>query len=85
MLESLETGHVFSIMYDRSTAKHAADLVQAEVEYIRSRTLRTSSRCEILGQLTELATWTGDLPTSNGITDTEDQKSKLTWLAPPEP
>ena len=39
MLESLRTGHVFSIMYDRCTAEHAADLTQAEVEYVRSRTL----------------------------------------------
>ncbi len=26
MLESLRTGHIFSIMYDRCTTEHAADL-----------------------------------------------------------
>ncbi len=80
MLESLRTGHVFSIMYDRCTAEHAAVLAQAEVEYVRSRTLRTGSRRQILGQLSELRTWTRDLLASNGITHAEDQLSKLTWL-----
>jgi hypothetical protein len=80
MLESLTTGHVFSIMYDRSTTKHTTDLIQAEVEYLRSRTLRTGSTREILRQLAELSTWTRDLLASNGITHTQDQMSKLTWL-----
>ena len=80
MLESLRTGHVFSIMYDRCTTEHAPSLTQAEVEYIRSRTLRTSSRTEILSQLTELRTWTRDLLTKSGTTHAEDQMSKLTWL-----
>jgi hypothetical protein len=56
-------------------------LIQAEVEYIRSRTLRTSSRSEILGQLTELAARTRDLLSGRGIAHTEDQMSKLTWPA----
>jgi hypothetical protein len=80
MLESLETGHVFSIMYDRCTTEHAPSLIQAEVEYIRSRTLRTSTRSEILGQLTELAARTRDLLSGHGIAHTENQMSKLTWL-----
>jgi hypothetical protein len=80
MLESLRTGHVFSIMYDRCTAERATDLVQAEVEYVRSRTLCASSRRQILSQLSELRDWTRDLLTTSGITHTEDQMSKLTWL-----
>lgn len=80
MLESLETGHVFSIMYDRCTAEHAAELVQAEVEYVRSRTVLASSQTQILAQLTELSAWTRDLLTSNRIEFTEDHLSKLTWL-----
>jgi hypothetical protein len=80
MLKSLRTGHIFSITYDRSTAGHAAILVQAEIEYIRSRTLRTTSRNEILSQLTELVAWTQDLLASNDIAHTEDKMSKLTWL-----
>jgi hypothetical protein len=80
MLESLRTGHVFSIMYDRCTAEHAGDLIQAEVEYVRSRTLRASSKWQILSQLSELRTWTRDLLTRSGITYMEDQMSKLTWL-----
>ena len=80
MLESLRTGHVFSIMYDRCTAEDTPSLVQAEIEYIRSRTLRTSSRNEILSQLAELRAWTRNLLAENGIMPTEDQMSKLTWL-----
>jgi hypothetical protein len=80
MLESLRTGHIFSIMYDRCTAEHAADLVQAEVEYVRSRTLYPSSQRQVLSQLTELRDWTRDLLTKRGITHMEDQMSKLTWL-----
>jgi hypothetical protein len=46
MLESLVTGHVFSIMYDRCTAaeRGVSPLEQAEVEYVRSRTLRSEAR-----------------------------------------
>jgi hypothetical protein len=80
MLESLRTGHVFSIMYDRCTAEHAADLTQAEVEYVRSRTLYVGSQRQILSQLSELRDWTRDLLTTSGITHTEDHISKLTWL-----
>ncbi len=80
MAESLETGHVFSIMYDRCTAEHATDLTQAEVEYVRSRTLYASSQRQILSQLSELRDWTRDLLTRIGITHMEDQMSKLTWL-----
>lgn len=80
ILESLHTGHVFSIMYDRCTAEHAADLIQAEVEYLRSRTLRASSQRQILSQLSELRDWTRDLLATTGISHTEDQMSKLTWL-----
>jgi hypothetical protein len=80
MLESLRTGHIFSIMYDRCTTQHAADLTQAEIEYVRSRTLHASSQPQILSQLSELRTWTRDLLTTSGIAHTEDHMSKLTWL-----
>lgn len=80
MLESLRTGHVFSIMYDRCTTSHTAVLIQAEVEYLPSRTLRTSSSRQTLGELNQLTTWTRELLASHGITPTEDQQSKLTWL-----
>jgi hypothetical protein len=85
MLESLRTGHVFSIMYDRCTAEHVPDLVQAEVEYVRSRTLYAGSQRQILSQLSELRDWTRDLLAASGIRHTEDQMSKLTLAAPPAP
>jgi hypothetical protein len=80
MAESLETGHVFSVMYDRCTTEHGPVLLQAEIEYIRSRTVRASSRSQILSQLAELSTWTRNLLADNGITPAEGQMSKLTWL-----
>jgi hypothetical protein len=67
-------------MYDRCTAGHAPELIQAEVEYIRNRTLVTGSRTQILSQLSELSAHTRDLLASNGIAHVEDQMSKLTWL-----
>ncbi len=80
MLESLRTGHIFSIMYDRCTAEHATGLTQAEIEYVRSRTLYASSQRQVLSQLAELRDWTRELLTKRGITHAEDQMSKLTWL-----
>jgi hypothetical protein len=80
LLESLRTGHVFSIMYDRCTAPDNAVLVQTEVEYVRSRALRDSSPGQILRQLSHLTDWTRELLASLGITAEENHLSKLTWL-----
>jgi hypothetical protein len=83
MLESLVTGHIFSIMYDRCTTPHAAapPLIQAEVEYIHSRTIRTSSnQTEVMRDLSQLTAWTRELLTRRGVAMTENQLSKLTWL-----
>ena len=83
MLESLATGHVFSIMYDRCTTAQAGapPLLQAEVEYIRSRTLRrTASQAEVISQLGHLTSWTRELLARERVASTENQLFKLTWL-----
>jgi hypothetical protein len=67
-------------MYDRCTTADNAVLVQAEVEYVRSRALRDSAPGQILRQLSDLAGWTGELLGSLGISPDENRLSKLTWL-----
>jgi hypothetical protein len=67
-------------MYDRCSTPDDAVLVQAEVEYVRSRVLRDSAPSQILRQLSQLATWTRGLLASLGIAPGEDHLSKLTWL-----
>jgi hypothetical protein len=84
MLESLATGHVYSIMYDRSTTDRPGvpTLVQAEIEYIRSRTLRTAPQDDVMTGLHELTAWTRNLLRREAPGIAEDNLSKLTWLRP---
>ena len=84
MLESLATGHLFSIMYDRCTtaARGLAPLEQAEVEYLRSRTLRSEAQDEVMTEFRELTAWTRDLLCREAEGFAEDHLSKLTWLRP---
>lgn len=85
MLESLATGHVYSIMYDRCTTARPGTqpLEQAEVEYLRSRTLRTTPPGEVLAELHHLTAWTRNLLGREATGFAEDDLSKLTWLRPP--
>lgn len=84
MLESLATGHVYSIMYDRCTTDQPGvpPLVQAEIEYLRSRTLRAAPRDDVLAGLGQLTDWTRDLLRRETVSFAEDHLSKLTWLRP---
>ena len=52
LLESLRSGHVFSVMFDRCTdaARLAPDLHQAEVEYIRSRVITARPGDDLMGE-----------------------------------
>lgn len=67
-------------MYDRCTTPGNAVLVQAEVEYLRSRTLRDGTASQIIRQLARLADWTRELLADRGIAPGENHLSKLTWL-----
>jgi hypothetical protein len=83
-LESLATGHLYSVMYDRCTAPDlpgAPPLVQAEVEYIRSRTLRTDCDGDVTDGLQQLTAWTRSFLRNESTGFAEDHMSKLTWLS----
>jgi len=85
ILESLTTGNVFTIIYDRSTIigepRHPP-LVQAEVEYLRSRTLNTNIQIPlIMSDLNQLVASTRQLLDHEELTYEEDAKSKMTWLS----
>jgi len=79
MLESLITGHLYSIMYDRCTSPDVPPLVQAEAEYIHSRTLCGGKR-DVVTELNRISATVRDFLHCEGITATEDNQSKLTWL-----
>lgn len=82
MLESLGTGHVFSIMFDECSADDAGDVLhQVEVEYIRSRTLaRTSAYAEVMTEFESLNMWTRLFLEAHDVAFVEDHLSKLSWL-----
>jgi hypothetical protein len=86
--ESRKTGHVFAIMFDRSTPigphgkplRGVVNLTQCEIEYMYSRTLSPIDGAIIFGELEEVIAWVRALLVSRGITFTENDESKLTYL-----
>ncbi|MEO3860487.1 hypothetical protein [Acrocarpospora sp. B8E8] len=77
MLESLHTGHIFSIMFDRCIDLSAVrgDLFQVEVEYIRSRTLRRlpHEADGLAEQWEDLVSWTRAFLVQAGAKSIENQ------------
>jgi hypothetical protein len=84
LLESLASGHVFSIMLDRCTdrAGLVAPLHQVEVEYVRSRTLRTADLDLLRSEYEQLVAFTRAFLADHGVASLEDHRSKLSWLRP---
>ena len=82
LLESLRSGHVFSVMFDRCTdaAGLAPDLHQAEVEYIRSRVVTARPGDDLMGEFGQLCDWTRQFLDGCGVRAEQDNLSKLTWL-----
>jgi hypothetical protein len=82
LLESLRSGHVFSVMFDRCTdaAGQVPDLHQAEVEYIRSRMISGRPGDVLMDEFGELCSWTRQILDGYGVNATRDNLSKLTWL-----
>ncbi len=82
MLESLDTGHVFSIMFDECSADDAPDVLhQVEVEYVRSRALaRPAAYDEVLAEFESLNVWTRLFLDAHNVGFVEDHLSKLSWL-----
>ena len=82
LLESLRSGHVFSVMFDRCTdsAGRVSDLHQAEVEYIRSRVVSGRSGDDLMGEFGQLCAWTRQVLDRCGVDAEQNNLSKLTWL-----
>ncbi|WP_280383866.1 hypothetical protein [Nocardia wallacei] len=81
MLESSETGHIYSLMTDRCTVTgNGAVLQQLEIEYINSRGNRRECRTEILDELDHLKTWTQRYLNDQNIPASTDYTSKYTFL-----
>lgn len=83
MLESPRTGHIFSIMFDHCVDLdgNRPDLRQVEVEYVRSRTLRSNPTQALMEQFDELTVWTRNY-LRNRVNAVEDQLAKIGWLRP---
>ncbi|WP_280454094.1 hypothetical protein [Nocardia brasiliensis] len=80
MLESAETGHIYSLMTDRCVFDHAAVLQQLEIEYINSRGDARECRPEIIAELDHLKGWTTQFLAGRGIPARLDYTSKYTFL-----
>ncbi|WP_216895654.1 hypothetical protein [Nocardia alni] len=81
MLESADTGHIYSLMTDRCTfTGHRIPLQQLEIEYIRSRGDVRDCQRQIVSELDHLKTWTQTFLDNRGIGYTADYRSKYTHL-----
>lgn len=82
LLESLRSGHVFSVMFDRCTdvAGLVPDLHQAEVEYIRSRVISARPADDLMDEFGQLCDWTRQFLDGCGVNAEQNNLSKLTWL-----
>ncbi|HTZ43555.1 MAG TPA: hypothetical protein VMB79_06805 [Jatrophihabitans sp.] len=87
-VESIATGNVFGLAFDRSTiidedgrpAAGAPELVQCEIEYIYSQTLGTATYDSVRADLAELRVLVGHFFDRNGIENYQTHESKLTFL-----
>jgi hypothetical protein len=86
LLESLRSGHVFSVMFDRCTdcSGRVPALHQVEAEYVRSRTIRRRDPAHdgLMDEFAQLTAWTRQVLDRLGVSATEDHLSKLSWLRP---
>jgi hypothetical protein len=82
LLESLRSGHVFSVMFDRCTdsAGRVPALHQAEVEYIRSRRISGRPGDDLMDEFGQLCAWTCQFLDGCGVSAEQNNLSKLTWL-----
>ncbi|MEV6071961.1 hypothetical protein AB0L82_35935 [Nocardia sp. NPDC052001] len=90
MLESSDTGHIYSLMTDRCNFHgYPAPLQQLEIEYIRSRGDARDCEHEIIAELDHLRDWTQHFLIAHDVTATADYTSKYTHLrqlaAPADP
>jgi len=81
-LESLVTGHGYSVMFDRCTTPLApsAAVVQCEVEYLRSRTLLPVDDAKLMNEFGWLIRATRESLEARRVEAIEDHLSKLSFL-----
>ncbi|MGH8896278.1 MAG: hypothetical protein ACRDZ4_04450 [Egibacteraceae bacterium] len=81
-VESVGTGHVFCILFDRCSLLNAPDVVlsQCEVEYTRSRTAIPPSENDVLRDFDALALWLQAFLEERGLSSQRSYYSKLTFL-----
>ncbi|MGH8905668.1 MAG: hypothetical protein ACRD0K_03955 [Egibacteraceae bacterium] len=81
-IESVLTGHVFCILFDRCGLLDAPDIVlsQCEVEYVRSRTAVPPSESDVLREIDDLAWWLQAFLEEHELSSQRSCYSKLTFL-----
>lgn len=81
-LESLRTGHVFGIFFDHSVILDGpmAELIQGELEYIRTRSALRQAEAVVLEELEEVATWLEQFLAAEGLSSERGVYSKLSFL-----
>ncbi|MGH3885486.1 MAG: hypothetical protein ACRDSZ_02780 [Pseudonocardiaceae bacterium] len=81
-IESIHTGNIFSILYDRCTLLDIPDVVlcQCELEYIKTRTAFFPKETEVLNDIDHLARWIEILLTDHQLSSHRSTYSKLSFL-----
>jgi hypothetical protein len=80
--ESVRTGHVYGIFFDRCALYAAPDAVlcQCELEYLRTRSPFVPDETAALTELTELAEWLEGYLADHGLPHERGYYSKRTFL-----
>ena len=80
--ESMRTGHVYGIFFDRSMTVDgpAAQLVQCELEYLRTRSILPLEESEVLRELDEVAFRLEGFLAAEGFPTERGVYSKLSFL-----
>ncbi|WP_326681665.1 hypothetical protein [Streptomyces sp. NBC_01237] len=80
--ESMGTGHIFGIFFDRCSLLAAPDIVlsQCELEYLRSRSVLDTTHDELLAEMERITRWLGDYLAARGLATERTYYSKRTFL-----
>ena len=80
--ESLATGHVYGVFFDRCWLRDRPDVVlsQCELEYLRSRTVLPPDEAAVLVELDEIARWLERFLRAQGLPAERGFYSKLSFL-----
>ncbi|MFE3907744.1 hypothetical protein ACFXPY_48020 [Streptomyces sp. NPDC059153] len=80
--ESMRTGHVYGIFFDRSSllAEPEAVLSQCELEYLRSRSVLDHDKDEVLREMERIDNWLRDYLAARGWATEHTFYSKRSFL-----